>query len=504
MRKNKRNFSFILAAVMLAACLCSCTAKSAEKDGQAASGAAAQTQETAESQAAAEDHAAAEDQAAEAGAENAAGAEAAAAGDQAAEVAEATAVAQTGASAGTGDEALTESGIMPVYTLERHTNFELSDDLLIAQGSYEIVRLSEEAKEAYPALGEALDALRTEMSGQAEKQFGEIKEAAVSFRESYDGDLEAFPSGDMTCGIEPVRCDSAVLSFYESCTLTYPDAAHGFMGYTGYNYDTATGAAIALTDVITDLNALLPAVSENLVALGDGMPVTDVESELEEAFGQNGENLDWVIDRDALVLRFAPYDVAPYARGTVEARVPFAKYPDLFTGKYGRYDGAFVKKLNTNMPVAVDLDGDGETEPVFVTGTFGMEDAISLNYSELEVTVGTMGCAQQADFFSWNSVLVHTGDGRNIILVETRGDNDYPDLYVFEAGSKGPRAIGKMEGMAFAAAYREASGDDGEFLEEYPALDPSAFALKEWSDQGNKDVLFYEIGEDGMPVQLAD
>ena len=336
MRKNKRNFSFILAAVMLAACLCSCTAKSAEKDGQAASGAAAQTQETAESQAAAEDQAAADDQAAEAGAENAAGAEAAAAGDQAAEVAEATAVAQTGASAGTGDEALTESGIRPVYTLERHTNFELSDDLLIAQGSYEIVRLSEEAKEAYPALGEALDALRTEMSGQAEKQFGEIKEAAVSFRESYDGDLEAFPSGDMTCGIEPVRCDSAVLSFYESCTLTYPDAAHGFMGYTGYNYDTATGAAIALTDVITDLNALLPAVSENLVALGDGMPVTDVESELEEAFGQNGENLDWVIDRDALVLRFAPYDVAPYARGTVEARVPFAKYPDLFTGKYGR------------------------------------------------------------------------------------------------------------------------------------------------------------------------
>ena len=160
--------------------------------------------------------------------------------------------------------------------------------------------------------------------------------------------------------------------------------------------------------------------------------------------------------------------------------------------------------MNPNVPVSLDLNGDGETETVFVTGSYGMDGSMGLSYSELEVTVGNMGCAEQADFFSWGSVLVHTEDGRNIILVETVADSDYPDLYVFEAGKSGPSPVGKMEGMAFAAAYREASGDDGEFLEEYPALDPSAFALKEWSDQGNKDVLFYEIGEDGMPVQLAD
>ena len=169
-----------------------------------------------------------------------------------------------------------------------------------------------------------------------------------------------------------------------------------------------------------------------------------------------------------------------------------------------------IKQVPSTNQVQVDektgvLKRSGVAAKMNPYDLYALETALRLRSEHGgKVTVGTMGCAQQADFFSWNSVLVHTGDGRNIILVETRGDNDYPDLYVFEAGSKGPRAIGKMEGMAFAAAYREASGDDGEFLEEYPALDPSAFALKEWSDQGNKDVLFYEIGEDGMPVQLAD
>ena len=60
-----------------------------------------------------------------------------------------------------------------------------------------------------------------------------------------------------------------------------------------------------------------------------------------------------------------------------------------------------------------------------------------------------------------------------------------------------------MEGMTFGSQYHDEGDDDG-YVEVYPLLDPSSFALKEWSDQGNKDVLFYEIGEDGMPVQLAD
>ena len=408
MRKNKRNISFILAAVMLAVCLCSCTAKSAEKDAKPAPEAAVETQENTEAQGTAENgeaNAADAQQAADPADAQQAAAPAEAGAEESADAAAKAGTdtpAGTSADAGTaeGAEADKEAGIMPVYTLERHTHLEVSDDMLIASATYETVRLSEEAKEAYPALNEAMEALSAVMSEQSESSYSEVKEAAASSWADHKGSSEDFSAGDMTVEIEPVRCDGDVLSFFEMSNVYYPDSAHGLTGYAGYNYDTATGAPITLTDVVTDLSALLPAVAENLIALGDGMPVTDVESELKESFGENGEDLDWVLDRDALVLRFAPYEIASYARGVVEARIPYAKYPDLFTGKYGRYDGAFAKRMNPNVPVSLDLNGDGETETVFVTGSYGMDGSMGLSYSELEVTVGNMGCATQADFFS--------------------------------------------------------------------------------------------------------
>ena len=486
MTKYRYITSVISIMAMLAVCLSACSVKTAGKDAQAQ-----ETQAVEEVQASLgetqvpEEPQVPEDEQAE----------------TAQEEAEAQAQEETKKQA---DTAQAQDGIRPYYTVERRTFLDEDEDetMVIASGSYETIRLTEEAAAAYPALSDTLAALSAEKSEEAGKWYGEIKEAAVSYQAEYQEDPADFPAGEMTIGIEPVRCDSEVLSFFEKSSGYNSGAAHGIVGIRGFSYDTAAGAAIDLTDVVTDLSSLVPAVAENLMSMGDGMPVTDVEDELREYWDENSGNLAWVIDRDALVLRFAPYDLASYARGMLEARIPYEKYPDLFTGKYGRYEGSFARQLNPDMPPPLDLDGDGETETVFVTGTYGMDEVVSLSFSELEVTVGSMGCAEQADFNTWASVLVHTADGRNILLVDTRADSDYPVLFVFETGSSGPVLKGKMEGMCFAAAYREGSGEDDGYLEEYPVLDPARFALKEWSESGNSDVVFYEIGEDGMPSQL--
>ena len=503
MTKYRHITAVISILAMLAVCLSACSAKTAGKDVQAQ-----ETQAAEESQVPAEEvQASKEAQAteeAQATAEAQATEEARPSADAQAETVQEEADAQTvDETKKQQDTAQSQAGVRPYYTVERRTfDEDEGETMVIASGSYETVRLTEEAAAAYPALSDTLTALGAEKSEEAGKWYGEIKEAAVSYQAEYQGDPADFPAGEMTVGIVPVRCDSEVLSFFETSSGYYPGAAHGITGLSGFSYDTAAGTAIDLTDVVTDLSALVPAIAENLMSIGDGMPVTDVESELKEYLEENSGNMAWVIDRDALVVRFAPYDLASYARGVLEARIPYGKYPDLFTGKYGRYEGPFARQLNPDMPLALDLDGDGETESVFVTGTFGMDEEFSLSYSELEVTVGTMGCAEQAYFNSWASVLLHTADGRNILLVDTRGDSDYPVLFVFEAGSSGPVLTGKMEGMGFAAAYRDGSGEDDEYLEEYPVLDPASFALKAWSESGNSEVVFYEIGEDGMPTQL--
>ena len=60
---------------------------------------------------------------------------------------------------------------------------------------------------------------------------------------------------------------------------------------------------------------------------------------LKEAFTENYDNLTWVIDRDGVTFIFAPSDIAAYAAGTLEAKISFDKYPDLFTGNYGPAEG---------------------------------------------------------------------------------------------------------------------------------------------------------------------
>ena len=507
MKKYRHTLVIILTAILLVLTLGACSQKDAAQGGQTAEP-AAKTQieaETSEAQEAAEETQASEMQPAE----------------EAAEAAESIGTIETEAAAqeetNAASVSVPVSGIRPLYTLEAHYYYEtdqVEDNYLtLAGGSCEAARLTEEAKAAYPSLGSALDALAEKMINEAEEEYVGVLHAAKGFKDDYYDGSTDFPSGEVTFGIEPVRCDSSVLSFYQSVSSYYPGAAHGLLGYVGYNYDTVTGAQIALTDVVTDPAAMVPAVAENLVAIGDGAPVTDIESELEDYFDQNIESLVWTLDRDGIVVRFAPYEIAPYAMGTLEARIPFARYPELFTGKYGPSEGSFAKMTDPNTQVFVDLYGDGQEEAVRVTGSY--DEASDYYYcNEIRVTAGEKECCVAEDFYSWKPVLLRTEDGRIIILVETASDNDYTNLHVFEIRDGEPVYAGNMAGTGFASVYhaRPEDADDldewnlGWYTEIFPILDPSSFALETRTDLMSTygAMRCYEIGADGMPSPLTD
>ena len=112
--------------------------------------------------------------------------------------------------------------------------------------------------------------------------------------------------------IVPVRCDQSVLSFYDVTSLYYPGAAHGSVGYTGYNYRPENGEPIALADVFKDPAALKPVVAKYLRAQADGSPIEDAEDALQYYFDEgNMDALTWVIDQDGVTFLFAPSDIAP-------------------------------------------------------------------------------------------------------------------------------------------------------------------------------------------------
>ena len=401
--------------------------------------------------------------------------------------------------------------VRPAYKLQSHSRMEEKDLTLIASGSYDTVRLTEEAAMNYVYLNKAIETENDLIAEKYEKSFAEVKEAAENALAEQREDTEEFPVGNMEGKIIPVRCDQTVLSFYEVTSVYYPGAAHGSIGYSGYNYNPENGAQITLAEVFTDPAALKPVVAKYLRAQADGSPIEDAEDALQYYFDEgNMDALTWVIDQDGVTFLFAPSDIAPYAMGTLEAKVYFDREPSLFTGNYGPSKEGYVKPLSPYTEMTVDLDGDGSDEKLSVTGTYEEGNEI-YEYSGIQVSVGDQVCTAEQYCFSMQPSFVHTEDGRNYVYVVTATDNDYPELTVFAIKDNVPSLLGKMDGTGFASAFHPEYVDgeyslEQSFSERYPLIDPSKFAL------GTRMQLmstysgrrFYKVGEDGMPAPLTD
>lgn len=401
--------------------------------------------------------------------------------------------------------------VRPVYKLQSHSRMEEKDLTLIASGSYDTVRLTEEAAMNYVYLNKAIETENDLIAERYEKSFAEVREAAENAIAEQREDTEEFPVGNMEGKIIPVRCDQTVLSFYEVSSVYYPGAAHGSIGYSGYNYKPENGAQITLAEVFTDPAALKPVVAKYLRAQADGSPIEDAEDALQYYFDEgNMDALTWVIDQDGVTFLFAPSDIAPYAMGTLEAKIYFDREPSLFTGNYGPSKEGYVKPMSPYTEMTVDLDGDGVDEKLSVTGTYEEGNEI-YEYSGIQVFVGDQVCTAEQYCFSMQPSFVHTEDGRNYVYVVTGTDNDYPELSVFAINDNVPSFVGKMDGTGFASAFYPAYVDGEYSLEQsinerYPLIDPSKFALgtrmQLMSTYSSRR--FYEVGEDGMPAPLTD
>ena len=407
------------------------------------------------------------------------------------------------------DIAAEGSDVRPEVVFNRFHQMEEEDLTLIASCAYEVPELIEEAAIAYPHLNKMLTTDSDAIAEQYGKYFDEIKEAARSAIDNMDGDVEDFPAGEIEGTLEVIRCDASVLSLCDTSYVYYPGAAHGMTGYTGYNYETATGNPITLEDVFADLPSMETAIADNLVAVSTGEKVEAEDGMLDFAFENGYESLNWVIDRDGVRFIFSPSDIAPYALGTIEAKVSFSENPSLFTGTYGAAEGSYVKKLEPYMPYAVDLDGDGSVENVSVNSIAGDDDYYNAG---LEVHVGDETLTQEDAFYGLTAYLLHTEDGRNYVYTFTSGDNDYQTLTVFAIQDKVPSVVGKMEGSGTASQYIEMLGDDGEadpeesFIQRIPLIDPAHFALSTRLTimSTYSGVRYYGVGDDGMPVPQTD
>ena len=410
-----------------------------------------------------------------------------------------------------GESETKAAAVLPSVAFDRYSSAEFENGEMISRCVFETFRLTEEAAAAYPSLDKALADNIFATKENYDQYFDEVEEASKQYLQEYGTGTDTFPAGEIEAHLDVVRCDTDVLSLRETCYSYNSGAAHGMTGYEGHNYNAATGEKILLTDVIADTTALLPAVAENLTAVADGIPVTDVEDALRFAFEDGFDNLDWVLEQDGITFMFAPSDIAAYAAGPLEAKISFARYPSLFTGNYGAGTGSFVRSVSTYGQLSVDLDGDGTRESVSVTG---VSDENSDLGAMKAIRVAVDGEAVEAEEYCYTltSYLVHTDEGANYIYAMTTTDNEYPKLSVFALNGKMPVKVGEMDGSGIAGTYVEVYEDDGEvdadgsYIEEYPIVDPSSFRL---STRTNLMSTYsaqraYKTGGNGMPEPLTE
>lgn len=206
------------------------------------------------------------------------------------------------------------------------------------KATYEILSLTDEAKELYPELSEALEAINSEVR---ERATDVVREYMDSADEDYAENPEKFLKDGGCYTYEYKYSPIYVNGNYVSLSVEdycYMGGAHPTSSYYAYTINVTTGESAKIGDFVTDTNALVDAIAEKLDRYyGGGLYYTDDELKnyimctfTGESF--NGEliSIPWNITEKGLAFYFGDYAVAPYASGSFICEINTSEFPDLF------------------------------------------------------------------------------------------------------------------------------------------------------------------------------
>lgn len=117
---------------------------------------------------------------------------------------------------------------------------------------------------------------------------------------------------------------SVVLDYYE-----FTGGAHGNYYSIGYNIRTSDGKVLGLSDILkpNSLQALSEFCAEEIMNMFDANSLN--EAGLFEDELNISEDQDFYIIPNALVIQFDPYEVAPYAMGSIDVELEFSKIKNI-------------------------------------------------------------------------------------------------------------------------------------------------------------------------------
>lgn len=356
-------------------------------------------------------------------------------------------------------------------------------------------------EEGFTELKEGFDAFNEQEAQAFEEEFDGLFAAAkedYAFRQEEGLDFNGYVSESEA---KIMRADEDIFSFRLNA-YSYTGGAHPNSSVAAYNYDTKTGKEVALSEVISNqdklcevliekLEALSEAQGGNLLSEGYKEVVQDevYEREIEGIEGIKNK-LTWTLSASGMTVYFSPYEVGPYAAGLITVELPFAEHTELFSEKWTApaREKKAVLPLSAYEEVQFDVDGDGAAETV----SYREEDG---EYGSTDIVVDIDGnsVSESAEYGVTAAYLMRTEAGKTYLYAESRSDNDYRVLNVFDLSTGVPEAI-EETGQSGDSFYGNVPADPADFL-----LGGRMYVLSTYYASRP-----YAVGPDGLPDALSE
>ncbi len=355
----------------------------------------------------------------------------------------------------------------------------------ICRVSWDNLTLTEEDAKRFPKLQATFDTINATAASDGKDMLDEFNGMVGDFE--YETNLEA------TAEILPQRADETAVSCLES-VFVYEGGVHGMYVYRGYNFAPASGEALTLDAVVTDLTALPEILAKKLTVKYDEVALDNL---LEIFSYYEADNYVWTIDYDGITFWFAPYELASFAAGLLTAKIYYEEMPDLFVSDYTKAPEAYALTLLSDHEMEFGYEN---TKKVF-SGT--RPDPHGGSYQMLNVVVNGVTYNDEVNYaYSFDRFLVYSG-GKYYLYCVSYSDGDYNEFVALDLND-GVSEIMRLQRTQFAS---EMSGDAENFIVYRPFFnDPSAFVLSTTVEiLGTRNGLAtYSVNELGLPERKED
>ncbi|MCH5257813.1 MAG: DUF3298 and DUF4163 domain-containing protein, partial [Lachnospiraceae bacterium] len=266
-----------------------------------------------------------------------------------------------------------------------------------------------------------------ELSGYADELVEMAMEQYMATKEQNDWFV---PYGSNST-YEVTRLDTNVLSV-KGNSYDYEGGAHGYGAEWGTNIDLKSGAELSLSQLAENAHDFMNKVLEIVLK---GLSERQEQDELFDAYEsyveQHIEETNWYLNAAGIVLVYTPYEIGPYASGSITVQVPYDEVAEYMKAEYLPPQENYIIKLPMDYKVTTKLS-DGVCTVLWQMKHVGPYD----DY-ETTVTVNGGDSLVEPMVSVRHAYLMRRPDGRAFLIFDFDWASDDYETSVYELSADG-------------------------------------------------------------------